>query len=308
MRTIRIYKSKSMNPSSLLLLRRRRLRLPPDRWMLALLAVVLCITALGHAPPASAAGTRLVTIGGAVTETVFALGAGSQVVAVDTSSTYPDAAQQRPKVGYARTLAAEGILAMRPDVVLAAAHAGPETVFTQLAAAGIEVIRVADPRSPDQALQMIDQLAEVLGRPDAGAQLRSRLQQQLDRLGATAFPAERGLVVMGGQGGQLLVAGQTTAADAMLGLVGLPNAAAALPGYRPVGDEGLLTMTPTIVIVPDHALAALGGLEGLRSRPALVGLDGSRFIVMESLLLLGMGPRLGEAVQSLAAAITRTQP
>ena len=113
---------------------------------------------------------------------------------------------------------------------------------------------------------------------------------------------------MGGQGGQLLVAGQTTAADAMLGLVGLPNAAAALPGYRPVGDEGLLTMTPTIVIVPDHALAALGGLEGLRSRPALAGLDGSRFIVMESLLLLGMGPRLGEAMQSLAAAITRTQP
>ena len=102
-----------MNPSSLLLLRRRRLRLPPDRWMLALLAVVLCITALGHAPPASAAGTRLVTIGGAVTETVFALGAGSQVVAVDTSSTYPDAAQQRPKVGYARTLAAKPPRAMR---------------------------------------------------------------------------------------------------------------------------------------------------------------------------------------------------
>ena len=144
-------------------------------------------------------------------------------------------------------------------------------------------------------------------QPEAGASLNRRLQQRLDGLGPTAFPEERGIVVMGGQGGQLLVAGQSTAADAMLQLVGLPNAAAALPGYRPVGDEGLLTLRPTVVVVPDHALPALGGLDGLRHRPALAGLTPTRFVVMESLLLLGMGPRLGEAVQNLAAAVATAQ-
>ena len=309
MRTIRIIKSKAMNPSVSLLLRHRRPRLRrlPDRWMLPLLVAVLCVAGLGQAPQASASEPRLVTIGGAVTETVFALGAGDQVVAVDTSSTYPAAAVQRPKVGYARTLAAEGILAMRPDRVLASAHAGPDAVFTQLAAAGVEVTRLDDPRSPEQAQRMIAQVADVLGRPEAGASLNRRLQQQLDGLGPTTFPEERGIVLMGGQGGQLLVAGQSTAADAMLQLVGLPNAAAALPGYRPVGDEGLLTLRPTVVVVPDHALPALGGLDGLRHRPALAGLTPARFVVMESLLLLGMGPRLGEAVQNLAAAVATAQ-
>lgn len=264
--------------------------------LLSLLAIVVPVTV-------SAEAARLVTIGGAVTETVFALGAGDQVVAVDTSSTYPQAAVSRPKVGYARTLAAEGILAMRPDHVLAAEHAGPEAVFEQLRAAGVAVTLVPDPRSVNDTVSMIETLATLLGRPDRAQALVRELLIALRGLPSIGGEPRDVIVVIGGQGGQIMVAGRGTAADAMLTLVGARNAASAFRGYRPVGDEALLRLAPQAVVVPDHALRTLGGLERLRGQPGFVSLAADQFVVLDSLLLLGMGPRLGEAAERLATAL-----
>ncbi len=266
-------------------------------------ALGLClITAVQAAPP------RLVAIGGSVTETVFALDAGDQVVAVDTSSTYPPVTAELPKVGYARTLAAEGILAMRPDHVLAAEHAGPEAVFEQLRGAGISVTRVPDPRSAEDTVAMIETLATLLNRPEQGQILVSNLRASLQGLAGMELHPRDAIVVIGGQGGQVMVAGQGTAADAMLTLVGARNAADQFRGYRPVGDESLLQLAPDAVIVPDHALRTLGGLDGLRARPGLAPLPDHAFIVMDSLLLLGMGPRMGDAAQSLARSLDVAGP
>ena len=60
---------------------------------------------------------RIVSLGGGVTETLFALGLGKDIVAVDVSSIYPPQALKKPKVGYLRATSAEGIASMRPTHV-----------------------------------------------------------------------------------------------------------------------------------------------------------------------------------------------
>ncbi|HDR9813838.1 TPA: ABC transporter substrate-binding protein, partial [Burkholderia cenocepacia] len=92
---------------------------------------------------APAAPKRVIVIGGALAETAFALGGAEtqryRLVGADTTCTYPDAAKRLPKVGYQRALSAEGLLSLRPDLVLASAEAGPPTAIAQVKGAGVAV-------------------------------------------------------------------------------------------------------------------------------------------------------------------------
>eukprot|EP01136_Pigoraptor_vietnamica_P034580 Opistho-1_new@98715 len=90
-------------------------------------AAALALPALARA--AKAEGPRLVTVSGAITEVVFALGAESMLVGSDTTSVWPEAALRTPKVGYMRQLSAEGLLSLRPSAVIATHEAGPPLVF-----------------------------------------------------------------------------------------------------------------------------------------------------------------------------------
>ncbi len=255
--------------------------------------------------PLAWAQERLVTLGGEVTETAFALGFGDQVVAVDTTSTWPPEAAALPQVGYVRTLAAEGILAMAPDLVLAAAHAGPPEVLEKLRAAGVDVLIVPGPPPVEATLEMIGIVAARLGRLEQGQALVASIRDELAQLPSSSNPPSA-LALIGGQGGQLMVAGRGTRAAAMLDLAGARNAGAKFSGYRPLSDESLIALNPDVIVVPDHAMPMLGGREALLARPGVAATTAGRsghLVVMDGLLLLGMGPRLGEAGRELHRAI-----
>ena len=84
--------------------------------------------------------SRIVVINGDVTEVVFALGLGENVVAVDTSATHPAEVTNLPQVGYQRRLSAEGVLSMDPTVVIGNTNAGPPEVIEQIRATGVPVV------------------------------------------------------------------------------------------------------------------------------------------------------------------------
>src|SRR6187549_861664 len=81
---------------------------------------------------------RIVCLSKHLTEMVFALGKGHDLVAVDLSSTYPDSAKLLKTVGYHRALSAEGIISMEPDLVIHSKDIGPENVEPQILKAGIK--------------------------------------------------------------------------------------------------------------------------------------------------------------------------
>ena len=119
---------------------------------------------------------RVVSAAGAITEAVYALGSQDRLVAVDTSSVYPTEALELPQVGYARQLAAEGILSVHPTLLLITDDAGPLNVLAQVEKAGVRIVRLTNGHTPDAAEQRIRVIGEELGKPtEAKALIASML-------------------------------------------------------------------------------------------------------------------------------------
>lgn len=269
-----------------------------------LIAVLLLMPIAAWSQP------RLITVGGGVTESVFALGLGAQVVATDSSSTWPPQTAKLPKVGYARTLAVEGILAFAPDLLLVSDLAGPPEVLDKLKASGIRVLQLPTAPPVENSLRMLDSLARELDVTARGQRLRLSIQQQLATL-ATPPQRIRALALIGGSGGQMMAAGRGTRADAMLQLAGADNVAHSFNGYRPIGAESLIQLAPEVLVIPDHALPMLGGsVDALLAQAAVAATPAGQhrhLVVMDGLLLLGMGPRLAQAARQLQQQLSRPQ-
>ncbi|MEQ8663876.1 MAG: ABC transporter substrate-binding protein [Gammaproteobacteria bacterium] len=270
------------------------------------LAALLALTML---PSLVESAERIVAVGGAVTEIIYALGAGDRLVAVDSTSRFPAAATALPDVGYLRTLSAEPILALRPDLVLHAADAGPPEALAQLRAAGVPLVTIPDLPSAAGVEAKIRATAHALGRDAAADALVTRLRAELAAARAASGNGgarPRVVFVMQFEPGAVLAAGRDTAADAIIDLAGGRNVGADFAGYKPLGAESLLAAQPEVVVTVDRALAGHDGAAELLALPALrltPAATAGRIVVMDALLLLGFGPRLGEAVTRLADAL-----
>ncbi|WP_250954096.1 ABC transporter substrate-binding protein [Rhizobium sp. CG5] len=252
---------------------------------------------------------RIVSIGGTVTEILYALGAGDRIVAIDTTSTYPQAVTSKPNVGYMRQLSAEGILAQKPDLILAESGAGPVEAMAILDASGTPVVSIPAPPSPDGIAPKIEAVGAAVGKPQEAAALAHSVTDRLAALKADidgiAEPKKRVLFVLSFANGRVMAAGSATAADAMIALAGGVNAAGDAHGYKPMSDEALIAAAPDVVLVMDHAAMHVTAeqafaVPALKSSPA--GQTGA-FIAMEGLYLLGLGPRTADAARDLAAKL-----
>lgn len=248
-------------------------------------------------------------MGGPVTETVFALGLGERVVAVDVSSTWPAEAAERPKIGYIRAISAEGVIAMRPDLVIGTEDAGPPAALEQLRAVKTRIVLVPAHHSVEGARVKIRAVAKALGREEKGVSLIEALDRDLKAaqdLLASSRNVPKVLFVYARGQGALSVSGRETAADAMIALAGGVNAVTAYAGYKPLTPEALAGAMPDVILLTTAGLASVGGVEGLLDQPgvALTPAGRARLIVaLDDELLLGFGPRLGQGVRALAQAL-----
>lgn len=270
---------------------------------LALLSVLAALCG----PALADSAQRLVTVGGAVTEIVYALGAGARVVATDTTSTWPEAAQALPRVGYQRALAAEGVLSMRPTLLIATADAGPPVALTQLQGAGVRVLQLDAGHRADQVGGAIRAIAASLALDDAGRTLAERFDADwaAARQQVAALPGRpRALFILDHGGASPMVAGDGTAAAAMIDYAGAVNVMAGrFNGYRPLTLEAALAAAPDIIVTTDEAIATAGGRAAFLARPGLAALPAARagrLVTLDALRLLGFGPRLPAAVLDLA--------
>jgi iron complex transport system substrate-binding protein len=281
------------------------------RWLAQAAAQAAALAAL----PALAAGgapRRIVSIGGAITETLFALGAQGELVGVDTTSLVPAAATTLPGVGYARALSAEGLLSLRPTLVLATAEAGPPAVLRQVEAAGVSLQRLDSDHRIEGLLDRTRRIAEAVGRGAAGSALVARLEHdwaataaavQARRQAAAGRPPLRVLFVLSHSMAQIRVAGSDTAAEAMLTLAGADNAMRGFDGYRPLTPEAVIAAAPDVVLATEQGVSAAGSIDALLATPGLAMTPAGRqrrVVAMDALLLLGFGPRLPQAVATLA--------
>jgi iron complex transport system substrate-binding protein len=255
--------------------------------------------------------SRILSVGGDVTEILYALGAGDRIVAVDTTSQFPPRAlKEKKNVGYMRALSSEGCLSVGATVMLASERAGPPEVVSALKTTGTPYLAVPEGHSSEGIAAKVRLIAKAIGAETEGERIADRVKRDfaaLSEQGAKIKRRLRALFVLSVQNGRVSVGGADTSADAILELAGAENAAAAVTGFRPVPDEAIVEMAPDVIVAmrrssgnDAHDLSQLFALKGVQSTPA--GKD-KRIVMMDGLYLLGFGPRAPAAARDLMHAL-----
>jgi iron complex transport system substrate-binding protein len=248
---------------------------------------------------------RIVSVGGSITEIIYALGSENLIVGVDSSSLWPQQAKNFPQIGYQRALSAEGILSLSPDLILTTEDAGPLATLEQLRKVGVSLTVVPNKPTIDGILEKIRAVAQAIGKKSEGRVLVSNTQQKMQQLQnqlALVNDKPKVMFLFSAGRGSPMVSGGDTSADGMITHAGGINAVTGFNGYKPLNTEAMIAARPDVILTTDRSLKILGGLPKLMALPGLLqtpaGQLGNVF-AMDGLLLLGLGPRTPQAAAQL---------
>jgi iron complex transport system substrate-binding protein len=261
---------------------------------------------------AEALPQRWVSAGGSLSEWVVALGGEGKLVGVDSTSQYPQSLRQLPGVGYQRQLAAEGVLALRPDLLLGSEEMGPPPVLEQLKAAGVQIELLSAQPNLSTLEHNLQRLGQLLGTSQQAQASMDAYRKRLQRQAAWINQAQRQqqaprvLMLLGHAGGNIMMAGKDTLAAWLITQAGGHNLGKH-QGYKPISSEALLALDPQVVIFADRSLAGEAARVALlEQNPALAqtqaGREGRLLDLDPTLLVGGLGPRVPDALAVLAAA------
>lgn len=255
---------------------------------------------------------RWVSAGGALSEWISALGGERQLVGVDTTSQHPESLKSLPSIGYQRQLSAEGILSLRPDVLIGTEEMGPPPVLVQVRKAGVRVELFSSKAELDAVDDNLQRLGSLLGAEQKAAELTAGYHQQLGALQARVKKAQASqkapgvVLLVGHAGAKPLIAGLGTSGDWLLRQAGARNLADH-PGYKNFSVEALAALDPDVLVLSDRSLDGEQALQALlKENPALAAsraVREKRLVALDPTLLVGgLGPRLPVTLNALAEA------
>ena len=290
-----------------------------NKWWCLLSAIVLwvgagvAITGLRQdrglsEPPAPEETGSIICMAPNLTEIVFALGLGDRVVGVSLESNYPPAANKIPKVGTFWQPDIESVIAARPDLVITLGFKQQRSIADRLERIGYNCLTLGIEKAPD-LYEAIEEIGAATGsRPQADA-LVANIRTKLERLSEITNKGEQVRVLWVVQREPLRVAGRETFINEMIEMAGGRNAIGpTFHQYPPVGAEQVIACSPEVIIEPamvqtglrtqrDTALEYWGRFANL---PAVAG---KRVYVIPGDLVSRLGPRLYEAVETIARCI-----
>ncbi|MBP3942085.1 ABC transporter substrate-binding protein [Sphingobacteriaceae bacterium WQ 2009] len=253
---------------------------------------------------------RIISLAGAITEAVDALGLGKRLVAVDVTSDWPVYVKEVPKVSTNRSITAEGISSFKPDMVLAIEGSVSKEVVAQLRSLKIPLLQIRQAYSAEGAIALVMQVSEALNVREKGLAVTQKMKADLAKV-LTAVKQRPSkpqniLFVYARGAGAMLVAGKETSLDALIKLAGAKNAGDDFSQFKTYSTESMVAANPDIFLMFDFGLSSLGGKEGLLALPG-VGLTSAgknkRVIALNAALINNFSVRLPEAVAVLYQAI-----
>ena len=252
---------------------------------------------------------RIVSIGGAITEILYALGFEDRLAGVDSTSLYPAAAlRDKPNVGYMRQLSAEGVLGLNPSLVLAVQGSGPKETMDVLDAAKVPLVLVPETFSEQGLIEKIKLVGHAMGADSRAECLTAAVSgdlAQLRELRTRVTKPVRVMSVMSLLNGRAMAAGKNTAANEIIALAGGVNAIDGYEGYKPINDEAIVAAKPDVVLSIQRGKDSLDA-EAVYVHPAFAltpAAANKAFISMEGLYLLGFGPRTAAAARDLSVKL-----
>lgn len=259
---------------------------------------------------------RIVPLTGSLSEIVFTLGLGEQVVARDITATF-EQAEKLPVVTRAHDVSAESVLSLKPTIVLADTTTGPAEAIDQIRDAGIPLLVVEPAKELADVGRRIDTVAEALGVPSAGTELKQRTESRIAAV-SKSIPDHRGakkprvaFLYLRGSASVYLLGGAESGAGSLLEAAGAVDAGKESgldKDFTAITSEALAKAAPDAILLMTKGYESVGGMDGLVKIPGIAetpaGMD-RRIVTVDDGVLLNYGPRtdrvLAEIVEQLYA-------
>ena len=269
-------------------------------------AVALCAYALTlAAPPKANAGApmRIVSLAPSVTETLFALDAGPEVVGVSQYCDYPPQVRDLPRVGSFLTPNLEAIIALRPTLIVGLELSSDVRQIRALNSMGYPVLLVSDD-SLQQIETSIEKVGARINREDQARRLVARIKRQIaavqERL-AKVKPL-RALMLVGHQ--PIVAVGAGTYLDELLRIARADNIAAAVGEQWPhLGMEFIIAMRPEVILDGSMGNEPSSSNDFWEEYPTIPAVRDRRVFGYAEDPMLHAGPRVGQSLEIIARKI-----
>ncbi|WP_176695502.1 hemin ABC transporter substrate-binding protein [Phaeobacter sp. B1627] len=286
--------------------------MPNLRWLKHIAAGVMLCASVAWAEAARSDEKDVISIGGGVSEIIYALGQEHRLVARDTTSYLPKDILSLPNVGYLHHLSAEGILRFGPSLILADETAGPPETIEQLKAARITITTIPNGYDAHSIPQKIRIIAKALDTAERGEALIKDIEADFTHLAeivaADETPPKRVLFILAAQNGSLRVAGKNTPVDAMIALAGGVNVAAVIDGYQTMSDEAVIAANPEIILRASYQDGSSPISSQLFELPVLAASSAAQngaVVSIDALKMTGFGPSTAQTALSLHEAFSQ---
>jgi iron complex transport system substrate-binding protein len=270
---------------------------PACGMLLAVFALVLATSR------AASCADRIVSLVPSVTETLFALGVGDEVVGVSSYDDYPPQVTKLPKVGSFLTPNLEAIAALRPTLVIGRGTSSNQREIRALRALSYEILMVEDDSLP-QIEESIRSIGKRMGKSPQANEIIASIEANVSdvRTRVHPFPARRALMLVGHQ--PIVAVGRGTFLDDLLKIAGAENIADATAQQWPqLSIEFIVAMRPEVIIdgqmgsdpeSPSHFWQAYPTIPAVRNR---------RVIGYPEDPTLHPGPRVGTTLEMMAKLV-----
>lgn len=250
---------------------------------------------------ATTSNERIVSLNGAITETLVDLGQRNNIVGIDVTSTYPtDLNTTATQLEHVNKINIEALLALKPTIVYIAKKDLNDNLKKQLEEANIKLVVIDQEYSVEGTKTLIKDIATSLNLADYET-LIAKIDQDQAQI-KTLENKPKVLFIYARGAANLFVAGNNTPMQNIIELAGGQNAVTGFEDFKPLTPEALLNSNPDYILMFDTGLQSMGGVDGVLK---IEGLDrtnagkNKKIIAMDGLLLTGFTPRIGQAVTQL---------
>ncbi len=275
---------------------------------LTLITLLSACARFGKQEPDVKKDIRVVCVSKHLTEMMFALGKGHDIVACDLTSSYPDSARLLPTVGYHRALNPEGIISMKPDLVIHSNDIGPATVLPQLEKVGLRIKTFGAANSFDSAKLVLLELGKFFGAEAKADSMIAKMdndmaQVKLIRKMMKDTPSV--MIIHYGQANNnfFVMSGRNGAGDRMIRAAGGTPCMYDGKGVRQLSAEAIAAANPDIIIATNFGFDKMGGtIEKFKEVPGVALTNAgknNRIYRFEEHDLVYFGPRSGQNIMQL---------
>ena len=243
--------------------------------------------------------SKIVIAGGSLTEIVYFLEEEKKLSGVDVTSNYPPETENLPSIGYVRALSTEGILSLKPSLILGEDDMGPPLVIDQLKLTGLDLRIVNEVPTANGILEKIECISSIIngqnGAKNSQIELVKDDIKKLEEISSiNSANGIKVMLILNMQGTSPIVAGSGTSGDGFIKMTGAENAATSFEGWKPINSESIISYDPDYIIITKRGMSSFPDIESLANTTALKftqAAQNGNIISEDGMAMLGFGVR-----------------